>query len=60
MNLNHMELQNLRHLIGQSQNTEKKMNFYAEQAQDPQCRQMFQQAAKSCSQTHQKLMSFLS
>jgi hypothetical protein len=59
MNLNQMELQNLRHLIGAHKNEEKKLNFYAEQAQDPQCRQMFQQAAKSCSQTTQKLMSFL-
>lgn len=59
MNLNQMELQSLRHLIGSHQNTEKKLNFYAEQCQDPQCRQMFQQAAKSASQTYQKLMSFL-
>jgi hypothetical protein len=54
-----MELQNLRHLIGAHKNTEKKLNFYSEQCQDPQCKQMFQQAAKSCSQTTQKLMSFL-
>lgn len=59
MNLNHMELQNLRHLIGAHKNSEKKLNFYAEQCQDPQCKQMFQQAAKSCSQTIQKLTAFL-
>lgn len=59
MNLNQMELQNLRHLIGSHQTIEKKLNFYAEQASDSQCKQMFSQGAKSASQTYQKLMSFL-
>ena len=60
MTLNLMELQNLRHLIGSHEVSEKKLNFYAEQCSDPQVRQMFQQAAQSASQTRQKLMSFLS
>ncbi|HBK52531.1 hypothetical protein [Syntrophomonas wolfei] len=59
MNLNHQELQNLRHLIGSHQVTERKLNFYADECQDPQCKQMFSQSAKSASQTIQKLMSFL-
>ncbi|HOQ09052.1 MAG TPA: hypothetical protein PLG09_02885 [Syntrophomonadaceae bacterium] len=59
MNLNQMELQNLRHLIGAHETAEKKLNFYAEQCSDPQIKQMFQQSAKSASQTRQKLMSFL-
>lgn len=59
MSLNHEELQNLRHLIGAEITTEKKCNFYAENAQDPQCKEMFAQAAKSSSQTYQKLTSFL-
>ncbi len=54
-----MELQNLRHLIGAHETAEKKLNFYAEQCSDPQIKQMFQQSAKSASQTRQKLMSFL-
>jgi len=54
-----MELQALRHLIGSHETAEKKLNFYAEQAQDPQVRQMFQQSAQSASQTRQKLLSFL-
>jgi len=54
-----VELQNLRHLISEHANVEKKLNFYAEQASDPQVRQMFQQSAQSCSQTRQKLMTFL-
>lgn len=59
MNLNMVELQNLRHLISEHANVEKKLNFYAEQVSDPQVRQMFQQSAQSCSQTRQKLMTFL-
>jgi truncated hemoglobin YjbI len=59
MNINQMELQTLRHLIGSHEIGEKKLNFYASQAQDPQIRQMFQQSAQSASQTRQKLLSFL-
>jgi len=59
MTLNQQELQNLRHLIGSHMTAERKCNFYSEQAQDPQCKQMFAQAAKSSSQTCQKLTSFL-
>ncbi|MGI5880806.1 MAG: hypothetical protein ACOX6L_09460 [Syntrophomonadaceae bacterium] len=59
MNLNLMELQNLRHMIGAHETAEKKLNFYAEQCSDPQIKQMFQQSAQSASQTRQKLMSFL-
>ena len=59
MNLNHLELQSLRHLIGSHMMMEKKLNFYAEEAQDPQCRQMFAQSAKSAGQTAQKLRAFL-
>jgi truncated hemoglobin YjbI len=59
MTLNQQELQNLRHLIGSHMTMERKCNFYAEQSQDPQCRQIFSQAAKSSSQTYQKLTSFL-
>ena len=59
MNLNHQELQTLRHLIGSHETAEKKLNFYAEQCQDPQSKQMFKQSAQSASQTRQKLLSFL-
>jgi len=60
LKLNQEELQNLRHLIGSHQTAEKKLNFYADNAQDPQVKQLFQQSAQSASQTRQKLMSFLS
>ncbi|HNX29608.1 MAG TPA: hypothetical protein PKN87_09420 [Syntrophomonadaceae bacterium] len=59
MNLNQQELQTLRHLIGSHETAEKKLNFYAEQCQDSQARQMFMQSAQSASHTRQKLMSFL-
>jgi len=59
MNINQMELQSLRHLISAHETSEKKLNFYATQAQDPQVKQMFQQSAQSASQTRQKLLSFL-
>ncbi len=60
MKINQEELQNLRHLIGSHQTAEKKLNFYADNAQDPQVKQLFQQSAQSAGQTRQKLMSFLS
>ncbi|MGI6452227.1 MAG: hypothetical protein ACOX0E_01900 [Syntrophomonadaceae bacterium] len=59
MTLNQQELQNLRHLIGSHLTMERKLNFYADEAQDPQCKQMFAQAAQSASDTCQKLISFL-
>lgn len=59
MNLTQQELQNLRHLIGSHELAEKKLNSFAESCTDPQIKQMFQQSAKSSSQTRQKLMSFL-
>lgn len=59
MTLTHEELQNLRHLIGAHETVEKKLNFYASQAQDHQAAQMFQQSAQSASQTRQKLITFL-
>ena len=59
MTLNHLELQNLRHLIGSHQTMQKKFDFYASEVQDPQCKQMFQQSAKACQQTSEKLMTFL-
>lgn len=59
MNLNQQKLQTLRHLIGSHELAEKKLNFYAEQCQDQQAKQMFKQSAQSASNTRQKLMSFL-
>ncbi len=58
--LNQQELQNLRHLIGSHETSEKKLDAYAQQATDPQVKQMFQKSAKDARNTKQQLMSFLS
>jgi len=57
--LNQQELQNLRHLIGCHDTDARKLNFYAQQCNDPQIRQMFEQSAQSAQSTMQKLMIFL-
>ncbi|MCY6369112.1 hypothetical protein [Clostridium ganghwense] len=57
--LNQIELQNLRHLVGGYQTTASKLNDYANQCQDQQIKQMLQQAAASAQNTTQKLMGFL-
>lgn len=54
-----LDLQNLRHLIGGYDTTHCKMTAYAEQAQDPQIKQLFQDAANSAMKNKQDLMKFL-
>ena len=58
--LNQQELQNLRHLIGSHETSSKKLEAYAQQATDPQVKQMFQKSAQDAKNTKQQLMSFLS
>lgn len=57
--LNQVELQNLRHLIGGADTSYQKLNTYAEQAVDPQIKQAFTKAAQDSLNTKQKLMTFL-
>ncbi len=57
--LNQLELQNLREIIGAHDTAQKKLSTYAEQCQDPEVKQSFQQAARSAQSTMQKLMGFL-
>ena len=54
-----LDLQNLRHLIGGYDTTHCKMTAYAEQTQDPQIKQLFQDAANSAMKNKQDLMRFL-
>ena len=54
-----LDLQNLRHLIGGYDTSHCKMMEYASQAQDPQVKQLFQDAANSAMQHKQELMKFL-
>lgn len=54
-----LELQNLKHLIGQHETAANKLDQYAQQATDPQIKQYFQQSSQEARQTKQKLLSFL-
>ncbi len=58
-NLNQVELQKLRHLIGAHETSYEKLNNYASQAVDPQIKQLFTKSAQDALNTKQKLMSFL-
>ena len=58
--LNQMELQNLRHLIGVQDTTFQKLTNYANTCVDPQIKQLFTKSAQDTLNTKQKLMSFLS
>lgn len=57
--LNQMELQNLRHLIGAHDTAHQKMQTYAQQSNDPQVKSYFEKSAQSAMSTKQKLISFL-
>ena len=54
-----LDLQNLRHLIGGYNTTRCKMTEYASQAQDPEIKKLFQDAADSAMKNKQELMRFL-
>ncbi len=57
--LNQIELQNLRHLIGAHDTAYQKMQAYAQQATDPQIKAYFQKSAQDAQNTKQQLLSFL-
>lgn len=58
--LNQIELQNLRHLIGAHEMAHQKLQTYAEQATDPEVKQFFQNSAQGAMTTKQQLLGFLS
>lgn len=58
-NLNQIELQNLRHLIGLQDTNFQKLTNYANTCADPQIKQLFAKSAQDTLNTKQKLMSFL-
>ena len=58
-NLNQLELQHLRHLIGAHETAYQKLNTFSSQAVDPQIKQMFTKSAQDALNTKQKLLSFL-
>lgn len=57
--INQVELQNLRHMIGGQETSYQKLNTYAAQAVDPQIKQLFTKSAQDALNTKQKLMTFL-
>ncbi|MPM97721.1 hypothetical protein SDC9_144898 [bioreactor metagenome] len=58
--LNQLELQNLRHLIGAHETAYQKMQTYAQQCNDQQVKSYFEKSAQDAQKTKQQLMSFLS
>mgnify|MGYP006365709543 FL=1 len=59
-NLNQVELQNWRHLIGSADTSYQKLTNYANTCVAPQIKQLFTKSAQDTLNTKQKLMSFLS
>lgn len=57
--LNQIELQHLRHLIGAHETAYQKLNTFSSQAVDPQIKQLFTKSAQDALNTKQKLMIFL-
>lgn len=57
--LTHLELENLRHLIGGHATVTNKLEQYAQACQDPQLKQMLQRDAQQSRTTQQRLMGFL-
>ena len=57
--LNQMELQHLRHFIESQETTYSKLIHYADNAVDPQIKQVFNKAAQDALNSTQKLISFL-
>lgn len=56
--LNQAELQNLRHFIGAQETSYEKLTTYADNAVDPQIKQILNKAAQESLKTKQKLMTF--
>lgn len=57
--LNQVELQNLKHLIGNQDIYYRKLANYADYAVDPQIKQIFNKAAQDSLNTKQKLVWFI-
>ena len=59
LNLNQMELQSLRHLIGAEETAGRQLGFFAQQCQDPQLKSLLEEAATKAAQNSRMLMGFL-
>ena len=54
-----LELQNLRHLIMNSDNTYAKMSDYAKNTTDPMFKEYFEKSAQNSKEIRKQLMDFL-
>ncbi|MCM1467987.1 MAG: hypothetical protein NC086_07545 [Alistipes sp.] len=57
--ISELDLQNLRHLIGDCENSYCKMTSYANDATDPKVKQFFKDAATDATNNKKQLMEFL-
>lgn len=57
--LNQVELQNLRHMLGAHDTACEKLQTYAQQATDPQVRSFFEKSVQDAKNTKQQLLTFL-
>ncbi|MGE5527862.1 MAG: hypothetical protein ACM3X6_01795 [Patescibacteria group bacterium] len=58
-NLNQMELQELRHLIGAGETAAKQFGLFAQNCNDPQLRSFLEDEAVKAAQNSRNLMGFL-
>ncbi|WP_252502394.1 hypothetical protein [Sporosarcina sp. Marseille-Q4943] len=58
-NLTELEVENLRHLIGEHSLITKKLEFYAQNCQDPELQSIFQRDAQAAKENQQQLLTFL-
>ncbi|HHV38461.1 MAG TPA: hypothetical protein GXX70_03075 [Tepidimicrobium sp.] len=58
-NINQLELQNLREIIGDHQTMVTKFDFYSNQCQDPQLKQLFKQSSQDAQMTVTNLINSL-
>lgn len=59
MNLSQLEFNTIRELTGASMTGKTKFGFYAEQAQDPQAKQILQQLSSTCGRKVDTFLKFL-
>lgn len=58
-NINQMELQSLREIIGAHQTMATKFDFYSNQCQDPNIKQLFKQSGQDAGTTATNLLNSL-
>lgn len=54
-----LELEELRHMVGEQKLAVEKLNAYSQSCRDPELRQRLEQIARQCQDNVQKLMGFL-